>query len=251
MQPFLGAPVTDGAVRFAERRFYRVSHRPRFPNAGPGQSPSRRPGHRPARAARKPGTAGRWETPGGGKCGEVGKRGKSGERGKPETSKRRREKPLRRAVFRYMSGLPCCRRTGNALARKPPGGGKRRAGRKRLGGKPGTRKRRRGKASAPCRFQIYVRPAPLPPGRSRRARKPAGCARPRSCPPLGMAYPVAAGQEPPCPQARRAAGNGRKTPGGKRRPRLFDHGTASFPAGSRLPDKTGAASSPEKPEITL
>lgn len=63
---------------------------------------------------------------------------------------------------------------------------------------------------------------PLPPDRKRRARRRAG-----------------------------SAGNGRKTPGGKRRPRLFDHGTASFPAGSRLPDKTGAASSPEKPEITL
>ncbi len=55
------------------------------------------------------GSAGSRELPGGGK------------RGKPGTRKRRRGKPLRRAVFRYMSGLPRCRRAGTGLPASPPG----------------------------------------------------------------------------------------------------------------------------------
>ena len=176
-------------------------------------------------------------------AGSTGSAGKAGRAGSRRQANGAEGKPLRRAVFRYLSGMPCCRRTGTAVpasrrvcspARLPaagdglprcrgagtavpassPGGkgGKRatRGGLKK--GKPGTagrwetremqevrgaREKRggreagdkqtaQGKASAPCRIQIYVRPALLPPDRKRRARKPAGCARPRGCPPPGV-----------------------------------------------------------------
>ena len=44
----------------------------------------------------------------------------------------------------------------------------------RGGREAGDKKTAQGKASAPCRIQIYVRPALLPPDRKRRARKPPG-----------------------------------------------------------------------------
>ena len=196
-----------------------------------------------------------------GNAGSTGSAGKAGNAGSRRQANGAEGKPLRRAVFRYLSGMPCCRRTGTAVpasrrvcspARLPaagdglprcrgagtavpassPGGkgGKRatRGGLKK--GKPGTagrwetremqevrgaREKRggreagdkqtaQGKASAPCRIQIYVRPALLPPDRKRRARKP-----PRGCPgplPAG-ARPAAhppGGRRPLPPLLRRA-----------------------------------------------
>ena len=66
------------------------------------------------------GNAGRREAKQKGRNGKTRRRGgkcrKCGKRGKPGTSKRRRRKPLRRAVFRYLSGLPCCRRAATPQA---------------------------------------------------------------------------------------------------------------------------------------
>ena len=120
-----------------------------------------------------------------GNAGSTGSAGKAGRAGSRRQANGAEGSPLRRAVFRYMSCLPCCRRTGTALPASSPGGGN--CGER---GKPGTagrwetreagdKKAAQGKASAPCRIQIYVLPALLPPDRNRLARKLAGRARPR------------------------------------------------------------------------
>ncbi len=82
------------------------------------------------RKRRKTGNAGRAEKRKAGNCREVGNAGNAGSTGsagKAGSAGGRRQangaegSPLRRAVFRYMSGLPCCRRTGTALPASPPG----------------------------------------------------------------------------------------------------------------------------------
>ena len=75
------------------------------------------------------------------------------------------------------------------------------------GRKPETSKRRRGKASAPCRFQIFVRHALLPPDRNRRARKPSGV----------LARAVARRRGWPAPLPRGRNRRARKLAGRKRR----------------------------------